>query len=160
MFKMFKKKPDTEVLAVVSGTAKDLKKVDDQAFSKGSVGKGIAIVPDSRKIVSPIDGTVQMIFPTKHALGIKTDDGVEILLHIGIDTVELKGEGFKLLVNESQVVKAGQPLLDIDFDVFTKRGYKTDCIVVVTEPKDGNLEFEVKDGVTVMATQPLFKILK
>lgn len=99
------------------------------------MGQGFAIDAKNKTIVSPIDGFVSSIFPTKHALGIKTKSGIEILVHVGIDTVELNGEGFDIKVQEGQKVKAGDILMTINFVVFEKNHKTKDVIVVFQTTK-------------------------
>lgn len=90
--------------------------VPDQVFSGKMMGDGFAIEPADGTIVSPINGKVVNVFPTKHAIGLVTDDGVEVLIHIGIDTVKLNGEGFTAHIGEGDEVKQGQKLMDVDLD--------------------------------------------
>ena len=96
------------------------------------MGEGFAIIPSNNSIVSPVAGTITTIFPTKHALGILTDNGLEILVHIGIDTVQLKGEPFELEVSEGDKISAGQLLVRADFKAIASAGKQTDVVVVVT----------------------------
>lgn len=137
MFKIFgKKKKYTEVIPCVEGILKSLKDVNDKAFSSGAIGRGIAVKPTASKIVAPIDGTVSMIFPTNHALGLSTDDGLEFLIHIGLDTVKLKGEGFRIMVSEGQKVKKGDLLAEVDFNMLAERGYGTDTLLILTTDEE------------------------
>ncbi|HEN1715685.1 TPA: PTS glucose transporter subunit IIA, partial [Enterococcus faecium] len=114
----FFRKNEISVVAPATGVFEKLEKLSDPVFSKGMMGQGFAIDAKNETIVSPIDGFVSSIFPTKHALGIKTKSGIEILVHVGIDTVELNGEGFDIKVQEGQKVKAGDILMTINFVVF------------------------------------------
>ncbi|HFQ0390509.1 PTS sugar transporter subunit IIA, partial [Enterococcus faecium] len=116
----FFRKNEISVVAPATGVFEKLEKLSDPVFSKGMMGQGFAIDAKNETIVSPIDGFVSSIFPTKHALGIKTKSGIEILVHVGIDTVELNGEGFDIKVQEGQKVKAGDILMTINFVVFEK----------------------------------------
>ncbi len=93
------------VYAFTSGQAMMLDQVEDEAFSKGLLGKGIAIRSKDGKFYSPVDGVVTMVFPTMHAVGIKSKDGADLILHIGIDTVKLQGKGFHALVGNDTTVK-------------------------------------------------------
>ena len=99
MFNFFKKK-DIELYAPLTGNAVPLTDVPDPVFAEKMVGDGIAILPTSNQVLAPCDGKVVQIFPTNHAVGIEAEGGVDLLIHVGIDTVELKGEGFKRLVEE------------------------------------------------------------
>lgn len=104
------------VISPIEGTIVDLSKVPDQVFSQKMVGDGFAIVPASGEIVSPVDGVITTIFPTKHAIGITSKSNLEILIHIGVDTVSLNGEGFEAFVETGDEVKAGTKLLQVNFD--------------------------------------------
>lgn len=130
MFKMFDKKK--EVVSCVDGVLIPLSEVKDEAFRSGAIGRGVAIKPTSSRICSPIDGTVSMIFPTNHAFGIVTPDGLEFLIHIGINTVELKGEGFIRLVEEGQKVRKGDSIVEVDFNYLQQKGYSTDIMIILT----------------------------
>lgn len=134
MFNWFEKrgKKLTEVISCVEGVLIPLEDVKDPAFSSGAIGRGIAIQPKSSNVVSPVDGTIQVIFPTNHAIGIVTSDGLEFLIHIGIDTVKLKGEGFKLFVSEGQHVQKGDVMVEVDFDLLNRKGYSTDTMILLT----------------------------
>lgn len=157
MANFFRKSKKMEVYSFADGKVKDLVLVPDQVFSQGHVGRGIAVVPTDSLITSPVDAKVAMIFPTRHALGLVCSNGVEIMLHIGIDTVELKGEGFEVLVKEGQQVRVGQSLLNVDFDYISSKGLPTDCLCIMTSPlSDGVIEYtqsnddEVVKGETVL----------
>lgn len=117
------------VYAPVSGEIVKLENVNDPVFSKKMMGDGIAIVPNSRKIYSPISGIVSMIFPTKHAIGITNDMGIGVILHIGIETVNLNGEGFDLKVSHGKKVNVGDLLMNIDLDLISKKYDPTTMIV-------------------------------
>lgn len=136
MFKLFKNKNEVELNAFVEGITRDIKLVDDIMFSQELIGRGIAIKPSSNKIVAPADGTILMVFPTNHALGIQLENGIELLIHIGIDTVKLKGEGFKAFVQEGQHVRKGELLVEVNFDYVKQNGYQEDVLMVVTTPKE------------------------
>jgi PTS system beta-glucosides-specific IIC component len=121
-----------EVSAPVSGAVVPLAEVKDKVFASGALGKGIGIVPSSGKVYSPFAGTVVTAFPTGHAFGIKSADGVEALIHIGIDTVQLDGKGFSAAVTQGQVVEAGDLLVSVDLDGVKAAGYDPTTIVVIT----------------------------
>lgn len=136
MFNLFrKKKPIFEINAPIGGKCIELEKVNDSVFSKKMVGEGFAVVPDSKSdiVVSPIDGKVIMLPDSKHAIGIKAKDKeVELLIHIGIDTVELAGKGFEALVKEGDEVKAGSPLIKLDKLKINKKDYDLTTMVIFT----------------------------
>lgn len=122
----------TIVRAPLSGEVIPMSEVEDKAFADGLVGPGVAIRPSSTTVESPCDGTVMLLFPTKHAVGIKTDTGVELLIHIGLDTVKLNGEGFEAHVETGQIVEQGQPLITFDPERIEAAGYRLTTPVVVT----------------------------
>lgn len=124
-------KTDT-FFSVANGQLEDIEKVSDDTFAKKMLGDGYAVVPTDGKIVSPVDGTITSIFPTKHALGIKTASGLEVLVHMGIDTVEMKGEPFDIKVDEGQNVKHGDQIAQVDLNKITEAGKKTDMMVIIT----------------------------
>ena len=126
--KLFKKK--VPVYQPVSGKVVSLQEVADEVFSSEMMGIGFAVQPDSSEIVSPINGTIDSVFPTKHALTIKGDKGLEILIHIGTDTVELNGEGFDIAVKAGDKVTAQQKLATVDFDSIKAAGKGTDVMVI------------------------------
>lgn len=142
-----KKKKEGEIKAFATGDIIALKDVKDQMFSAGLMGQGIAIESDDGKFYSPVNGTITMLFPTKHALGIKSDDGYELLLHIGVDTVGLKGEGFTAFVQDGQKVSAGDALLQADLEFIRSKGLETSAILCVTEPHEPEITFTTEERV-------------
>ncbi|EOH91202.1 beta-glucoside-specific PTS transporter subunit IIABC [Enterococcus pallens] len=121
---------------LISGKKIELQEVNDPAFSSGAIGKGFAIIPIENTIKSPFNGTVSAIFPTKHAVGLTTDSGVELLIHVGIDTVQLDGKYFDTYVSQGDTVRAGQPLIQFDNEKIKAAGYDTTVIYVVTNSSD------------------------
>ena len=122
-----------------------------QHFSEEIMGKGIAIIPTDNNVVSPIDGTVSMVFNTKHAIGLKSDDGAEILIHIGLDTVKLDGEHFTTFVNSGDRVKVGDKLVEVDMTAIKEKGFDTITPIIVTNTSDyldviGNDVASVNEG--------------
>lgn len=115
MLGLFKKKK-LELLMPIEGEVINITEVPDPAFSQKMLGDGFAIKPKNGKVFSPIKGKVIQKFPTNHALGLETEEGIEILIHFGINTVELKGKGFKSLVKVGDNVEAGQQLLEVDIE--------------------------------------------
>ncbi|MGN0293141.1 MAG: beta-glucoside-specific PTS transporter subunit IIABC [Lachnospiraceae bacterium] len=126
------------VSSPIKGTVIPLSEVKDEAFSSGILGKGAAILPEEGVVYAPADGTVSAFFPTGHAIGINTADGVELLIHVGMDTVQLNGNGFHPLVKEGDQVKKGQKLLEFDIELILKEGYSTVTPVIVTDSDDFN----------------------
>jgi len=133
---------DTVVLSPVDGTVVPLTEVPDAAFADGSLGKGVAIRPTSGAVYAPFDGTVVAAFPTGHAVGLRGVDGVELLIHVGLDTVKLGGEHFTLKVQSGTEVKAGDLLVEFDGDAIEKAGYDLITPVIVT---NGDLYPDVSD---------------
>lgn len=125
-------KNDDLIQAPVSGTIIPLANVEDDVFSSGAMGKGLAIIPTSDEIVSPANATVEAVYPTGHAIGLLDENGAEILIHVGIDTVELGGVGFQTLVKQNQEVKVGEPLIRFDRKAIEDAGYDTTVMVIIT----------------------------
>jgi glucose-specific phosphotransferase system IIA component len=113
-----------------------LSDVPDDVFSAGMMGDGVAIEPSDGHVVSPIDGTIQAVFPTKHAIGIIGNNNEEILIHMGLDTVSLQGQGFETLVEAGQSVKAGEPITNMDLNIIKQAGYATVIPILVTNSAD------------------------
>ena len=111
-----------EVLAPLDGTVVDLESVPDEVFAQKMAGDGVAIDPSGRVAVAPVTGDLVKLFPGGHAFGISTGDGVELIVHIGLDTVELKGEGFENIATEGQEIQAGTPIVHFDLATVERRG--------------------------------------
>lgn len=124
------------VVSPLTGKIVPLSNLKDDAFAKGVLGNGLGIEPTSGKVVAPVDGTVTTLFPTLHAIGFTADSGVEVLVHIGLDTVQLEGKGFTAHIKEGDKVKKGQHILDIDLDVIKNAGYSTQTPIVITNTAD------------------------
>lgn len=137
-----KKKNETTVSnnnlkAFLSGKVISIENVNDQVFSAKILGDGLAIEPESEIIVAPCDGVVSTVMAdSKHAVGITTKNGMELLIHEGIDTVALNGEGFELFVKEGDSIKTGDKLIHFDPELIKSKGYQTTCILVVTNSDD------------------------
>lgn len=114
------------------GTVLPLSQVSDEAFASEAMGKGIAIIPEEGKVFSPVDGTIAMVFGTKHAIGLVSESGVEVLIHVGIDTVKLNGQHFNAYVESGQVVKKGDLLLEFDMDAIKEAGFSLETPVIIT----------------------------
>lgn len=130
------------VYSPVNGTVKSIEKVNDEMFSTKALGDGFAVEPVDGTIVAPIDGTVMSIFPTKHAISLKTKQGLEVLIHIGIDTVELNGSDFTIKVEEGEKVTAETVLAEVDFNFLESKGKDTDVMVIFTNLDKKVLELE------------------
>lgn len=125
-----------KVYSPLKGQAIALSDVKDQTFASGVLGQGFAVIPAVGKVVAPFDGKVTTLFETKHAIGLTSDAGIEVLVHVGLNTVALEGKYFKALVAEGDSVKAGQPLLTFDAKAIASEGYDLTTPVIVTNPDD------------------------
>ena len=144
-----------EVLAPVSGQAVPLGEVPDEVFAEGMAGEGGAIVPGaSGEAVAPVSGTLVKLFEGGHAFGIETDGGVELIVHVGLDTIEMRGNGFEKLATEGDQVEAGQPIVRFDLDEIKNSGYDPVTPVVVTNAEDHPVS-NLRTG-EVSAGEPLF----
>lgn len=132
MFNIFKKKKALDIVSPMTGEIVTLEQVPDQVFSGRMIGDGAAIAPAKGTVVAPCSGKLSQIFPTNHAIGIETKEGLEILIHIGIDTVELKGEGFKRLLEPGVQVEAGTPIIEVDLELLKKNEKALSTPVVIT----------------------------
>lgn len=124
------------IASPMKGEILPLNEVNDETFASEMMGKGVAIKPLDGKVVSPINGTVETIFKTKHAIGLKSEDGTEILIHIGMDTVQLEGKHFKAYVKDGDKVKIGDTLIEFDTEAIEKEGYELTTPVIVTNTND------------------------
>lgn len=122
--------------APISGKLVSIKEVSDPTFGEEILGKGAAVIPDDGKVYAPADGTVSTVFPTGHAVAMATDDGVEILIHVGLDTVKLDGKHFTIHAQEDQKVKKGDLLLEVDLGQVKAEGYDTITPVVICNSDD------------------------
>ena len=124
------------VYAPVKGNAIAQKDIPDETFASGVLGNGIGIDPSEGLVVAPFDGEISSVVETRHAVGISSADGIELLIHVGMDTVKMKGEGFKLLVGEGDQVKAGQRLIEFDINKIKSAGYSPVTAVIVVNSDD------------------------
>lgn len=126
-----------EILAPISGKAGPLSEVPDEVFAEGMAGEGSAIVPsESGEAMAPVAGTLVKLFEGGHAFGIATDEGVEVIVHLGLDTIEMRGEGFEKIATEGDRVEAGQPIVRFDLAEIRTRGYDPVTPVLVTNPDE------------------------
>ncbi|MDX8361894.1 glucose-specific PTS transporter subunit IIBC [Cytobacillus sp. IB215316] len=144
----------------LTGEIKPLEEVPDQVFSQKMMGDGFAILPTDGELVAPVDGKIVNLFPTKHAIGIESTAGREILIHVGIDTVNLKGEGFETLVTQGDKVKAGQPLLKIDLEYIKKHAPSIVTPVIFTNLNAGESVKINKQGKVSKQEKGIVKISK
>lgn len=145
-----------EVVSPLAGQVKPLSQATDPVFSSGVMGQGVVIEPSQGELVSPVNGTVTVLFPTKHAVGIVSEKGVEMLMHIGMDTVSLDGKGFEAHVEQGDKVVVGQQLISFDMDVIKEAGLVTETPVIITNQDDfqadveGDLPRDIKCGEVLM----------
>lgn len=133
---------DDSVVAVAEGQLVALEDVKDEVFASKAMGDGIAIAPDTDIVLSPVNGTVETVFPTGHAYGIVRPDGVEVLVHIGINTVDLSGDGFTALVKQGDTVKAGQEIARFDRQSLLTKGYDTTIMTIFTDTKGKEIKLK------------------
>lgn len=131
-----------EVVSPLAGQVKPLSQATDPVFSSGVMGQGVVIEPSQGELVSPVNGTVTVLFPTKHAVGIVSEEGVEMLMHIGMDTVSLDGKGFEAHVAQGDKVTVGQKLISFDMDIIKKAGLVTETPVIITNQDDFQADVE------------------
>ena len=141
----------------LNGEIISLSNVDDPLFSSGTIGKGIAIDPSTGEVVSPVDGMVTSLFPSNHAIGITSDDGAEVLIFIGVDTVELKGQCFTSHVKQWDPVKKGDLLIEFDIEGIKAAGYDVKTPVVITNTDQYLDVIPVKEGI-VLAKEDIIKL--
>ena len=122
-----------EIVSPLAGQVKELSQATDPVFSSGVIGQGLVIEPSEGELVSPVNGTVTVLFPTKHAVGIVSDEGVEMLMHIGMDTVGLDGKGFEAHIEQGDHVAIGQKLISFDMDVIKAAGLVTETPIIITK---------------------------
>lgn len=127
-----KKESEVKVTAPLNGKLVDLSDVPDPVFAEKMMGDGLAIEPSEGLVVAPVDGEIQSIFPTKHAVGIKTKSGVELLIHIGLETVSLNGEGFEAYVKAGDKVKRGDKLISFDLEIISEKAKSTVTPIIIT----------------------------
>jgi glucose PTS system EIICBA or EIICB component len=155
-----RKTEDEGFMAPIKGELKPITEVPDQVFAGKMMGDGFAIVPSEGTIVSPVNGKIVNLFPTKHAIGILSDTGREILIHVGIDTVNLKGQGFETLVSENDIVEQGQPLLKVDLDYIKEHATSTITPIVFTNLAEGEKVVIEKQGQVDLKQEGIIKITK
>lgn len=145
MFGLFKKGKKEKVqkikgfYSMIDGKSIDLSEVNDDMFSNRVLGDGIAVEPTSNVVVSPCNGKITLITDTKHAIGIENEDGVQVLIHIGLDTVRLNGQGFECLCKVDDEVKVGEPLVNIDRELLKKENISDVTMMVLVEQNEYKL---------------------
>ena len=154
-----KKDEGVQICAPAAGKLVPLSEVSDPTFADGILGQGAAVIPSDNRFLSPVEGTVTTVFPTGHAAAITSTDGVEILLHIGVDTVKLNGEHFTIHVEEGQKVNRGDLLLEADLEQIKAAGYDVVTPVVVCNTDDF-AEVAMAEAGEVAAGDVILKIKK
>lgn len=151
MFSIFKKKSKNfTIKAPIDGVCKDLSEVPDEVFSEKKMGDGIAIEPTGDLLCAPIDGTITMLIDSHHAFGMTSPEGIEVLVHCGLETVNLKGQGFEVLKNVNEKVKAGEPIIKVDRAFMEKENIPLITPVIVLNPLDKQIvSFHVGEQVKV-----------
>lgn len=147
------------IASPVKGKVISLEDVPDDTFAQGILGQGAAVIPEDGKVVAPADGEISSIFDTKHAVGITLDCGVEILVHVGINTVEMEGKGFEAFVKEGDRVTKGQKLVEFSIDEIKAAGYKTETPVIITNTDDYSSVEKIADG-QIDALTDIIKVKK
>lgn len=150
---------DMLIVSPMTGEIKPISEVEDQAFAQELMGKGIAIVPTDGKVYAPFDGVVEALYRTKHAIGLKAANGVEILIHIGVDTVSLKGKYFNAHIEQGQTIKAGDLLVDFDPEGITSAGYNTITSIVVTNMQQYGDVLTTATSGPIRESEPLIKLI-
>ncbi len=131
--KLFRK--NHTLLAICDGRCAPLSEMPDEAFASGMLGEGVTVFPTTGRFFTPVSGKIESIAESRHAYTMLSEDGLEILLHIGVDTVEMKGDGFTPLVKAGQQVRAGDPLADADLSRISDRGFSTATALLITNPE-------------------------
>ena len=130
---------DEEIAAVVNGEIIPANQIKDEVFSQEMLGRTIGFIPGDGDIVSPANGKLEVMYPTGHAFGVRMKNGRALLVHIGIDTVEMKGKGFSILAKQGDEVKAGQSIVKVNLSMVKEAGYSDTVMLIVTEPaEDGS----------------------
>ena len=141
-----------EIIQPIKGERIPLNQVEDDAFSQEVLGKGIAIIPSEGKVYSPFDGTIMTLFPTKHAIGIVSDNGCEVLIHIGMNTVQLNGRYFTSHVQQGDKVTRGQLLVEFDLEHILQEGYNLETPIIITNTKDYSvIDTSMDDNIALIA---------
>lgn len=154
-----KEKDSIKILAPIAGEVLPVSQVNDPTFSEELLGKGIAIRPTGNRVVSPVNGTVSQMFDTGHAVTLMSDDGVEVLVHVGLDTIKLKGEHYTIHAHDGDRVKAGDVLMEFDRDGIASAGFDTVTPVVVCNSADFR-EWDMRTGKTVQEGEEIILLQK
>lgn len=157
IFGFGKKQNKNEFACPIKGRVEDLSNTPDEAFAGKMMGDGVVIFPEEGVVYAPSDIEVSFVFPTKHALGLRTEEGLELLIHVGIETVKLDGEGFNVFVKEGDKVKKGDKLMEFDLETITQKASSIATPVIVTNLSPKQSVEVLKQGSTLVGEQ-LFKV--
>lgn len=152
LFGLGSKTNEETIVAPLTGAVKNIEEVPDPVFAGRMMGDGVAIDPTEGVVVSPVDGEIVQLFHTKHAIGIKAKNGTEILIHVGLETVKMEGEGFEAHVSEGQAVKAGDKLISFDLELIREKAKSTITPIVITNT-DAAESIKTTVGVTATKVQ-------
>ena len=141
MFGFFRKESN-EIVSPIRGKCIPIEDVKDQVFASKMMGDGFAIIPSGNRVVSPIDGEIVLIPASKHAVGLKARNGIEILVHVGLDTVNLNGRGFKVLKSKGDKVKAGEALIEFDSMIMKEKDIDMTTMVIFTSGYDKEIKLD------------------
>lgn len=150
---------ESDIYSPLNGSIVPLSKVNDPIFAEEMMGKGLAIQPESDEVRAPIAGTVSMVTISKHAIGITSSDGIELLIHVGLDTVKLNGKGFELLVSENEKVDVGQPILKFDANYIKEQGYDIITPILITNSSEFE-EIFVNDSQNIKVKDKMITVIK
>ncbi|MEG0286620.1 MAG: PTS glucose transporter subunit IIA [Vagococcus sp.] len=158
LFKKLKKKPnELNLHSVSNGLFVPISEVKDDVFSQKMLGDGFAIRPNTKEVYSPISGVVTSVFPTKHAIGLKSETGVEVLVHMGIDTVELQGKPFEVFVKEGDTITPSTKIADMDLAMLVESNKQSDILVIATSGEA--IDFQMTSSVEVSANDVVGNII-
>ncbi|MGF9989096.1 PTS glucose transporter subunit IIA [Bacillus mycoides] len=157
LFGFGSKTNEETIVAPLTGAVKNIEEVPDPVFAGRMMGDGVAIDPTEGVVVSPVDGEIVQLFHTKHAIGIKAKNGTEILIHVGLETVKMEGEGFEAHVSERQAVKAGDKLISFDLELIREKAKSTITPIVITNTDAAE---SIKTTVGVTATKGSTEVMK
>lgn len=160
MLSFFKKNKNYKIQAVVNGTTINIEKVNDSTFSQKLMGEGVAIIPHDDIVVAPCDGKITVLPESKHAFAIVSDDGVEILVHVGIDTVALNGNGFKSEVSQGSTVKQGDPIICFDREKLVSQGIDCTTMIIVLNHSEFSAVNCMTGGTIVAGQHTVIEVIK
>ncbi|MDQ0256633.1 PTS system glucose-specific IIA component [Evansella vedderi] len=153
--KLFKKAKLLKIYAPINGEIVPLESVPDPVFSQKMMGEGVAIIPNNGNVSSPVEGEVVQVAPTKHAVGLRAEDGTEVLIHVGLETVELKGNGFSLNVNVGDKVSVGDSLMEVDLNYIRENAENIITPIVITNSQESGKSYEITNEKSAAAGETI-----